>query len=127
MVLSRSLSPRPRAPNATLVSETNAVLDSTSREEMVVELEAELDGVTGPEGLEGERRERALAELGDVLLAGAQLGNYLGMDPEGACRAAVRRFEERFRRMESTLGEGGVTGHPLARLIAAWEEAKANC
>ena len=95
--------------------------------EEVEELEAELEGVASADDLQGEQRERAQAELGDVLLAGAQLGNYLGIDPESACRAAVRRFEERFRRMESSLGEGGVTGHPLARLIAAWEEAKAIC
>ena len=92
--------------------------------EEVGELEAELEGVTGPDDLDGEREERAIAELGDVLLAGAHLGRYLGADPEGACRAAVRRFEERFRRMEGSLGEGGVSGRPLAELLAAWEEAK---
>jgi len=95
--------------------------------EEIEELEAELEGVTGPGELEGERRERAVAELGDVLLAGAHLGQYLDVDPESACRAAVRRFEERFRRMEESLGEGGVSGHPLAKLLAAWEEAKAIC
>jgi len=93
--------------------------------EEVGELEAELDGVKGEKDLEGEREERVVAELGDVLLASAHLGRYLGVDPEGACRAAVRRFEERFRRMERSMGEGGVSGRPLAELLAAWEEAKA--
>jgi len=93
--------------------------------EEVGELEAELDGVGGEDDLEGEREERVVAELGDVLLAGAHLGRYLGVDPESACRAAVRRFEERFRQMETSLGEDGVSGRPLAELLAAWEEAKA--
>ena len=94
--------------------------------EEVGELEAELDGVRGSNELEGEHEARVIAELGDVLLAGAHLGRYLGVDPEGACRAAVRRFERRFRQMEGALGEGGVTGRPLAELLAAWEEAKAS-
>ena len=94
--------------------------------EEVGELEAELEGVSGEADLEGEHEARVIAELGDVLLAGAHLGRYLGVDPEGACREAVRRFEGRFRSMESSLGKGGVTGRPLAELLAAWEVAKAS-
>jgi len=95
--------------------------------EEIGELEDELNGVTGPDDLDSEREERVAAELGDVLLAGAHLGRYLSIDPEGACRAAVRRFEERFRRMEASLGTEGVAGQTLDELLAAWEEAKATC
>ena len=95
--------------------------------EEIGELEAELDGVMGADDLDAEREERVIAELGDVLLAGAHLGRYLGVDSEGACRAAVRRFEGRFRRMEESLGEGGVSGRSLPELLAAWEEAKGAC
>jgi MazG family protein len=95
--------------------------------EEIGELEDELEGVLGAEDLAGEHRERVVGELGDVLLAGANLGRYLGVEAEGACRAAVRRFERRFRSMEEALGEGGLGGRPLAELLAAWEEAKAAC
>jgi MazG family protein len=94
--------------------------------EEVGELEAELQGVSGKADLGGDREARVIAELGDVLLAGAHLGRYLGIDPERACREAVRRFEGRFRKMEASLGEGGVTGRPLAELLDAWEQAKAS-
>jgi MazG family protein len=62
-------------------------------------------------------------ELGDVLLAGALLGSYLGIDPERATRAAVRRFERRFRAMEAELGEP-LEGRALEELMGAWERAK---
>jgi len=62
-------------------------------------------------------------ELGDVLLAAAQLANYLALDPEAAAREALRRFEARFRRMEAAL-DRPIREHALADLKAAWEEAK---
>ncbi|MFT5287844.1 MAG: MazG family protein [Planctomycetota bacterium] len=61
-------------------------------------------------------------ELGDVLLAGAMLGNYVKVDAETAARSAVRRFEDRFRRLEAELGS--VRGKDLDELMAAWERAK---
>jgi len=67
--------------------------------------------------------ERVEAELGDVLLATAFLGQYLGIDPEKATREALRRFETRFRHMEERLGER-LRGAPLAEMMAAWEAAK---
>jgi len=73
---------------------------------------------------EGDRdRERIAWELGDVLLAAALVGNYLGIDAERATRKAARRFERRFRAMEAELGS--VRGIELERLMAAWGRAKA--
>jgi MazG family protein len=69
-------------------------------------------------------RERVESELGDVLIAAAFLGTYLKVDPERAARAAVRRFEERFRSMESAV-DGPLGEHPLEELVAAWQRAKA--
>jgi len=68
--------------------------------------------------------ERVEEELGDVLLAGAFLGRYLGIDPEKAARASLRRFEQRFRGMEAEVG-ARLRSAPLAELMAAWERAKA--
>ena len=61
-------------------------------------------------------------ELGDVLMAGALLGNYLKVDAERSTRIAVRRFEDRFRRVEAELGS--LQGKHLDELMAAWERAK---
>jgi MazG family protein len=69
--------------------------------------------------------ERVESELGDVLLATAFLGQYLGLDPEKAARASLARFELRFRRMEGEVG-ARLRSAPLSELMAAWERAKAS-
>jgi MazG family protein len=71
------------------------------------------------------RPERVEEELGDVLLAAAFLGQYLGLDPEQAARASLRRFEARFRSMEARLGQR-LRGSTLAEMMAAWEAAKSE-
>jgi MazG family protein len=68
---------------------------------------------------------RLEAELGDVLLAAAFVGRYAGVDPERAARGAVRRFEERFRRMEGELGARLKTAG-ASELERAWERAKSE-
>lgn len=73
--------------------------------------------------LDPETKARVSEELGDLLMAGAFLGDYLRIDPEEACREALRRFETRFRHMESGL-EGELTGRSLEELMAAWGVAK---
>jgi MazG family protein len=69
--------------------------------------------------------ERVEQELGDVLLATAFLGQYLGLDPEKAAREALRRFERRFRSMEAELGER-LRSSTLPEMMAAWEKAKSE-
>lgn len=75
------------------------------------------------EAFAGGSQERIEAELGDVLLATAFLGSYLGLDPELATRTALRRFEARFRCMEAKLGERLRTAE-LGEKMRAWEAAK---
>ena len=84
---------------------------------------AELGGPGKPE-LAADVAARAEEELGDVLLAGAFLGTYLGVDPERACRAAIRRFEARFRRLEDGL-DRPMGELELEELVARWRAAKA--
>jgi 7-cyano-7-deazaguanine synthase len=62
-------------------------------------------------------------EIGDVLLATAQLANYCGIDAEAAARGASARFEQRFRAMERELG-GAAQGATLDQWMAAWRRAK---
>lgn len=62
-------------------------------------------------------------ELGDVLIAAAFLAKYLDMDPEALCRAALRRFETRFRAMESGLPRP-MAECTLDEMMAHWRRAK---
>ena len=64
------------------------------------------------------------AEVGDLLMASAFLANYLGVDPEAATRASLRRFEARFRAMEATLGPQARDA-TLEQWMNAWRAAKA--
>ena len=69
------------------------------------------------------QKQRIEEELGDLIGAAAILGNYLGLDPERACRMATRRFEHRFRKVEEQLGDS-MQGAPIEALEAAWQAAK---
>ncbi len=90
------------------------------REELA-ELEAAFERAESSNG--AADREALARELGDVLFATAQLGNYVGIDPEAVAREAARRFERRFRTMEVDL-DGRFEGRELAEMMAAWERAK---
>ncbi len=66
---------------------------------------------------------RVSHEVGDLLLAVANLARHLGVDAEGALRAANRRFETRFRHVEAAVAAGG--GRSAEELDRYWREAKA--
>jgi ATP diphosphatase len=88
-------------------------------EEEIAELRAELDANV-PARLEDE--------LGDLLFAVANLARHLDVDPETALRNATRKFERRFRRVETLLAESGKTasGSTLDEMEAEWRRAKAE-
>jgi MazG family protein len=86
--------------------------------------EAEALAPGAPE-LAGPARERIEHELGDLLIAAAFLGNYLGLDPERAARAALRRFEARFRALEARV-DGPLADQPLEALLAHWRAIKSG-
>ncbi len=50
-------------------------------------------------------RDRLHHEIGDLLLACSNLARFADIDPESALREANRRFERRFRRIETWLAE----------------------
>ncbi len=71
-------------------------------------------------------RSHAAEELGDLFFSLANLARQLDIDPEGALRAANRKFERRFRAMELDLAERGQHLETLSvdEMEAAWNRVK---
>jgi MazG family protein len=75
-----------------------------------------------------ERRARLMAEMGDVLLALANLARHLGFSAEEALSEANDRFVRRFGYLEDALALEGLRPEDAGpeRLEALWAEAKAK-
>ena len=82
------------------------------------------DKKTAPEALKA----RAKAEMGDVLLALANLARHLGFSAEEALGEANDRFIRRFNFIEDALAEEGLKPEDVGqdRLEALWQKAKAD-
>lgn len=70
-----------------------------------------------------ETEEDRAAEIGDLLFSVVNYARHLGIDPEAALAGSNRRFEQRFRKVET------LSGTPLSQLDidaleALWREAK---
>jgi MazG family protein len=67
-------------------------------------------------------------EFGDLLLVVVNVGRKMGIETEGALRAANGKFRRRFRRIERMVAERGVAIRDLdfATLDALWDAAKAE-
>ncbi len=65
--------------------------------------------------------DRITDELGDVLFTTVCLAHKLRIDPETALRQANRKFERRFRAMESRLGKEKRQNDPIS--LNEWENA----
>ncbi len=74
----------------------------------------------------GGSHQRIENEVGDLLLACANLARHVSVEPEAALRRANHRFETRFRYMEALLLEQGsdFKGVTPAELDKLWEQAK---
>ena len=66
-------------------------------------------------------------ELGDTLLAVANLARKLGLDAESALRGSLDRFTQRFEHIERALAAQGraVSDADAAEQDRLWDEAKA--
>lgn len=71
-------------------------------------------------------RDSIAEEIGDLMFAVVNLARHLEIDSETALRAANRKFERRFRRMEAILGQLGrePAGSTLGQMEAAWNLVK---
>lgn len=87
--------------------------------EELAEVEAELEAG-------GYSRERLTDEIGDLLFSAVNLSRHLQVDPETALRTANRKFEQRFRYIETTLAGRGARPEDcdLDELDRLWLQAK---
>jgi ATP diphosphatase len=71
-------------------------------------------------------RDSIAEEIGDLLFAVVNLARHLEIDSETALRAANRKFERRFRRVEELLVAQGKepAGSTLDEMETAWVQAK---
>jgi len=69
---------------------------------------------------------RVREELGDILFSCVNLARRLAAEPEGTLREASRKFEARFRAMETALARSGkaLQDASLAELEAEWSRVK---
>lgn len=67
-------------------------------------------------------------EYGDLLFTMANIGRFLGVDPEGALRKATERFIKRFKLMEDEINKQKKDMQKLSakEWDALWENAKKN-
>jgi ATP diphosphatase len=75
-----------------------------------------------------EDSEQVADEVGDLLFVAANVARFLGIDPETALGRSNRKFERRFRFIESAIKRQGreLKDASLAEMDALWEEAKKN-
>ena len=70
--------------------------------------------------------EQVADEVGDLLFVAANVARFLGVDPETALARSNRKFENRFRYVESAIKRQGreLKDASLAEMDELWEEAK---
>ncbi len=76
----------------------------------------------------GENKDRAAMEFGDILFSLVNVARFAKFHPETALSASIRKFEKRFRHMETILAEAGeaMGTASFERLNHLWETAKAG-
>lgn len=71
-------------------------------------------------------KQKIEGELGDVLFSACNIAHFYGIDPEAALRNTLRKFESRFRFVETSLEKEGKTPETstLEEMDKHWELAK---
>jgi tetrapyrrole methylase family protein/MazG family protein len=67
-------------------------------------------------------------EVGDLLFVAVNIARFLGIDPETALGRSNRKFQRRFRHVESSIKKQGrkLKNASLAEMDELWEESKAK-
>jgi len=94
---------------------------------VIAKVQEELDEVTA-ELEQGASKERVTEEIGDLLMACANLARKAGVDAEMALVAGNRKFERRFRGIEERVAarEQEMTELSLDELEMHWQAIKAD-
>jgi tetrapyrrole methylase family protein/MazG family protein len=73
-----------------------------------------------------EEKQKIEGELGDVLFSACNIAHFYKLDPETALRNTLRKFESRFRHVETSLAKDGKTPEQatLEEMDRYWEQAK---
>jgi nucleoside triphosphate diphosphatase len=98
--------------------------DWPDADDVIDKIEEELDEIR--DALDDKAEHAILEEeVGDLLLAAANLARQLDIEPETALRRATAKFERRFRRLEALAKARGI-GPDLGVLEDLWEDIKAG-
>ncbi|MFH2218042.1 MAG: nucleoside triphosphate pyrophosphohydrolase [Pseudomonadota bacterium] len=91
-------------------------------EEEWAEFQSKLPG----EGPDSRKQDSLAMEFGDILFTLVNLARFAHIHPETALTGSIKKFEKRFRHMESALAEEGRTlkSVPADELDRLWEAAK---
>ncbi|MBB3101695.1 nucleoside triphosphate pyrophosphohydrolase [Azomonas macrocytogenes] len=91
---------------------------------VIDKVQEELDEIL--EAMKAGNPAAVLEEVGDLLFVMVNLARHFKLDPETALRAANVKFERRFRFIEQTLREKGISFQTCSidELDALWEQAK---
>ena len=98
--------------------------DWKKAEELWPKIEEEITELK--QAVEGGKHEEIEEEIGDLLFTVANLSRKLDINPEEALHSAVKKFENRFKKMERILEEQGtpVISATFEQMDQAWERVK---
>lgn len=91
--------------------------DWSEPEQVIDKLAEEMEELLQARGDPEQRRQ----EIGDLMFTVINLARHLEVEPEGALRASITRFESRFRSMES---QGSLDNLSLQEMEERWQQAK---
>jgi len=101
-----------------------AGFDWENSEQVIAKLEEEIAEFR--EARDSGSADEMEGELGDILFTIVNLARFAKVDPEQALRRTNAKFRKRFAHLEKRLADDGgeVSGAPIERLEALWQEAK---
>jgi tetrapyrrole methylase family protein/MazG family protein len=93
-------------------------------EDILLKLHEEADELL--EAARNRNPSKTADEVGDLLFVAVNVARFLGIDPETALERSNRKFQHRFRHIESSIKRQGreLRNASLAEMDALWEEAK---
>ncbi|QFU25397.1 nucleoside triphosphate pyrophosphohydrolase [Shewanella eurypsychrophilus] len=95
---------------------------------VVAKIHEEIDEVLYEVKQDKPDSERILDEMGDLLFAVTNLARHLGVEPEQALRQANKKFERRFRSVETLANQSdkAMEEHTLTELDSYWNQVKSQ-